>query len=142
MNTKTKPTTAAAAPEAPLGHCPKCNKPLHYYDGALGYEAARCETCNFERDLNAEANGNPIEGEFAPAKPAHTPKYRESFTIDEVLDKYQQLLKQRDELLAACKLMAEHLDRSNVAAIGISGQQPVTIESIRAAIAAAEGSAQ
>lgn len=68
--------TAAEQSEAPLGRCPKCNKPLRYYNGCLGYEAARCDECNFERDLNAEANGNPPEGEFAPApaKPAHTPE--------------------------------------------------------------------
>ncbi len=44
--------------------CPRCKRALIHYDGCLGYEAARCEVCNFERDLHAELNGNPIEGSF------------------------------------------------------------------------------
>lgn len=63
----------AADKSAPLGRCPKCKQPLRYYDGCLGYEAARCDACNFERDLHAEENGNPVEGEFAADKTAHTP---------------------------------------------------------------------
>jgi len=46
---------------AKLGDCPKCGQPLRYYDGALGYEAARCEPCNYERDLNAAANSKTAE---------------------------------------------------------------------------------
>lgn len=36
--------------------CPKCNGKLYYYDGCLGYEALRCRSCDYELDLNAEAN--------------------------------------------------------------------------------------
>jgi hypothetical protein len=36
--------------------CPQCPGTLHYYDGCLGYEALRCDRCDYELDLNAEAN--------------------------------------------------------------------------------------
>jgi hypothetical protein len=37
--------------------CPICDLGLlHYYDGCLGYEALRCDCCDYELDLNAEAN--------------------------------------------------------------------------------------
>jgi len=43
--------------------CPQCHKSkLRYYDGCLGYEAARCYGCGFEIDLNAEANARGIGG--------------------------------------------------------------------------------
>jgi hypothetical protein len=37
-------------------HSPTCKGTPHYYDGALGYEAMRCDVCGYELDLNAEAN--------------------------------------------------------------------------------------
>lgn len=58
-----------------LGNCPnKCGQ-LRYYDGCLGYEAARCDVCGYERDLNAKANGNPPEGE-TPTQFVRCPDHR------------------------------------------------------------------
>lgn len=39
-----------------LGKCPNDGNLLVYYDGALGYEGARCMKCGYEYDLNLEAN--------------------------------------------------------------------------------------
>lgn len=41
--------------------CPQCNSPkARWYDGALGYEAVRCEECHIETDMNSGATC-PIE---------------------------------------------------------------------------------
>src|SRR4051812_39512397 len=33
--------------------CPQCESPdVTFYDGLLGYEAIRCNTCNMETDVN------------------------------------------------------------------------------------------
>lgn len=34
--------------------CPRCHGAVTHYDGALGYEAIRCFTCNLEFDLNSD----------------------------------------------------------------------------------------
>ncbi len=37
-------------------HSAQCKGTPRYYDGALGYEAMKCDVCGYEQDLNAEAN--------------------------------------------------------------------------------------
>jgi hypothetical protein len=39
-----------------MEHSPFCAGTPRYYDGALGYEAVKCDVCGYELDLNAEAN--------------------------------------------------------------------------------------
>jgi hypothetical protein len=40
--------------------CPQCGSAdTSYYDGAMGYEAVRCNACNEETDLNNDHAHNP-----------------------------------------------------------------------------------
>jgi hypothetical protein len=77
-------TTATVETNEPKGEimsnkipCPQCgSQDTSYYDGALGYEAVRCNACNEETDLNNDHAHNPRPDRPAAAPPEGSEAYK------------------------------------------------------------------